>query len=126
MSLLKLQLFFEFNAKARERLYRKLAQLLKNGVSLDRSLMQIAMIEEKRGHRATAAVLKRWRNAIENGMNFGQCIAPFVPAGESLLLESGSNSGRLQESFVLTPPNASRSSAASRPPSFPAVPIRLC
>jgi type II secretory pathway component PulF len=100
MSLLKLQLFFEFNAKARERLYRKLAQLLKNGVSLDRSLMQIAMIEEKRGHRATSAVLKRWRNAIENGMNFGQCIAPFVPAGESLLLESGSNSGRLQESFV--------------------------
>ena len=31
MSLLKLQLFFEFDAKARIRLYYKLAQLLKNG-----------------------------------------------------------------------------------------------
>jgi type II secretory pathway component PulF len=100
MSLLKLQLFFEFNAKARERLYRKLAQLLKNGVSLDRSLLQIALIEDKRGHRATAALLKRWRNSIENGMNFGQCVTPYVPAGESLLLETGSNSGRLQESFM--------------------------
>lgn len=100
MSFLKFQLLFEFNAKARERMYRKLAQLLKNGVSLDRSLMQIAQIEEKRGKAATAAVLKRWRTSIENGMNFGQCIAPYVPAGESLLLETGSNSGRLQESFI--------------------------
>lgn len=100
MNMLKLQLFFEFNAKARERLYRKLSQLLKNGVSLDRALEQISMIEEKRGHKATAAVLRRWRNAIENGTNFGQCVAPFVPSSESLLLETGGNSGRLQESFM--------------------------
>jgi type II secretory pathway component PulF len=100
MSLLKVQLWMEFNAKARERLYRKLAQLLKNGVSLDRSLDQIASIEEKRRHAATAKVLRRWRTSIENGVNFGQCIAPFVPSSEALLLETGSNSGRLQEAFV--------------------------
>lgn len=100
MSWLKLQLMFEFNAKARERLYRKLGQLLKNGVSLDRSLLQIATIEEKRGKQATALLLRRWRTSIENGVNFGQCVTAFVPAGESLLLETGSNSGRLQESFV--------------------------
>lgn len=100
MNFLSLQLFFEFNAKARERLYRKLSQLLKNGVSLDRSLEQLAMIEEKRRHTATAAVLRRWRTSIENGMNFGQCIAPFVPSSEALLLETGGNSGRLQESFM--------------------------
>lgn len=100
MSFLKLQLYFEFNAKARERLYRKLSQLLKNGVSLDRSLEQLAMIESKRRHNATAAVLRRWRTSIENGMNFGQCIAPFVPSSEALLLETGGNSGRLQEAFI--------------------------
>lgn len=100
MNLLKFQLMFEFNAKARERLYRKLSQLLKNGVSLDRALEQIAFIEHKRKHRATAAVLRRWRNAIDNGMNFGQCVSPFVPSSESLLLETGGNSGRLQESFL--------------------------
>jgi type II secretory pathway component PulF len=99
MFLLKLQLFFEFDAKARERLYRKLAQLLKNGVSLDRSLEQIAMIEEKRKRTATALVLRRWRNSIENGVNFGQCVSAYAPASESLLLETGSNSGRLQESL---------------------------
>lgn len=100
LDLLRLELLLEFNAKARERLYRKVAQLLKNGVSLDRSLLQIAMIEEKRKHRATAAVMRRWRTSIENGMNFGQCISPYVPPGESLLLETGSNSGRLQEAFM--------------------------
>lgn len=100
MSLLKLQLAMEFNAKAREKLYRKLSQLLKNGVSLDRSLEQIAVIEEKRGHRATAMMMRRWRSNIENGMNFGQCIGPFVPSSEALLLETGGNSGRLQESLI--------------------------
>ena len=100
MNLLKLQLFFEFNAKARQRLYYKLAQLLRNGVSLDRALEQISRIEEKRKHKATAAVLRRWRSSIENGVNFGQTIAPFVPPSESLLLETGGNSGRLQESFL--------------------------
>lgn len=110
MSLLKLQLYFEFNAKARERLYKKLSQLLKNGVSLDRALEQIAGIEEKRRHTATAAVMRRWRNSIENGMNFGQCISPFVPSSESLLLETGGNSGRLMESFL----NAAESVAQQR------------
>jgi type II secretory pathway component PulF len=110
MSLLKLSLWFEFNSKSRERLYRKLSQLLKNGVSLDRSLEQIAVIEEKRGHRATAAVMRRWRNAIQNGVNFGVCVAPYVPSSESLLLETGGNSGRLQEAFL----NASESVAQQR------------
>lgn len=110
MSFLKLQLFFEFNAKARERLYRKLSQLLKNGVSLDRSLEQLALIEAKRRHYATAAILRRWRTSIENGMNFGQCIAPFVPSSEALLLETGGNSGRLQEAFM----NASDSVSQQR------------
>jgi type II secretory pathway component PulF len=108
--LLKLQLALEFNAKARERLYRKLAQLLRNGVSLDRALEQIAYIESKRRHVGIAAVLRRWRSAIQNGQNFGQCVAPFVPNSESLLLESGGNSGRLIESFL----NAADAVAQSR------------
>ncbi len=110
MGLLKLQLAMEFNAKARERLYRKLAQLLKNGVSLDRALEQIAMIEGKRRHVGTAALLRRWRSSIQNGVNFGQCVAPFVPSSESLLLESGGNSGRLEESFM----NAAEAVAQAR------------
>lgn len=108
--LLKLQLALEFNTKARERLYRKLAQLLHNGVSLDRALEQIAYIESKRRHVGTAAVLRRWRSAIQNGQNFGQVVAPFVPNSEALLLESGGNSGRLEESFV----NAADAVAQSR------------
>ncbi len=110
MSMLKIQLFFEFSGKARERLYRKLAQLLKNGVSLDRALEQIAMIEEKRGNTGTSTLLRRWRNAIENGTNFGQAVAPFVPSSEALLLETGGNSGRLQDAFM----NAAESVAQQR------------
>lgn len=105
MSFLQFQLYFEFNAKARARLYNKLSQLLRNGVSLDRALEQIAIIEEKRGHSATATVMRRWRSSIENGINFGATISPYVPSSESLLLETGGNSGRLQEAFM----NASES-----------------
>lgn len=85
----------QFNAVVRERFYRKLAQLLKNGVSVDRALKQLSAIEQRRGRKTLARMMRRWQSDIENGQSFGLCLRAFVPATESLLLETGSQSGKL-------------------------------
>jgi type II secretory pathway component PulF len=90
---------FQFNAVNRERFYRKLAQLLKNGVSVDRALKQLGAVEQKRRHYTLAKMMRRWQNDIQNGQSFGLCIRPFVPPSESLLLETGSQSGKLYDAL---------------------------
>lgn len=96
----RLQISLQFDARTRERFYRKLAQLLRNGISIDRALEQMEMTEGKQKRKGLAKLVKRWRHSIENGVNFGTCIAPYVPSNESLLLESGGNFGRMQRALV--------------------------
>lgn len=104
--LFKLQLKMSLGAKKRERLYRKLAQLMHNGVSLDRSLAQLHYLESKgKRENVKAKVYRRWRNSLNNGVNFGACISPYVPPSEAMLIETGSESGFL-ESALLNAANA--------------------
>ncbi|HEY1096799.1 MAG TPA: type II secretion system F family protein [Alphaproteobacteria bacterium] len=95
-----LSISMQFDARVRERFYRKLAQLLRNGIPIDRSLEQMAMTEGKQKRKGLAKLIKRWRHSIENGVNFGTCIAPYVPSNESLLLESGGNYGKMQRALT--------------------------
>ncbi len=96
----RLTILFQFDIKTRMRFYRKLSQLLRNGVSLDAGLTQIAFLEKKRRRHGLADLILKWRNQVENGVNFGTCIGYYVPTGESMLLESGSDSGKLQDSLL--------------------------
>jgi type II secretory pathway component PulF len=41
----------------------------------------------------------RWRREMANGRNFGMCLAPYVPSSESMLIETGANSGRLLDAL---------------------------
>lgn len=88
-----------FNAKEREKLYRKLIQLLGNGVSLERALSQIQLIQKKRGSSLLAKTINEWRRNLENGQNFGACLAPYIPVGEAMLIETGADSGKLERSI---------------------------
>lgn len=93
--LFELSVKFEFGSDQRYKFYVKLAQLLENGVTLDTALGQIEAIA-KRGRSSVLPVLyRRWRNSIANGVNFGQCLAPFIPSSEAILIETGANSGKL-------------------------------
>lgn len=96
----RFQIAMQFDSRTRERFYRKLAQLLRNGISIDRALEQMEMTENKQKRKGLGKLIKRWRHSIENGVNFGTCIAPYVPSNESLLLESGGNFGRMQRSLT--------------------------
>lgn len=92
----KLSIKMEFNGENRQRFYIKLLQLLENGVSLDTALSQIQRIAATRQPRGALTKLYRiWRNDVAEGMNFGQCLAPYVPSSEAILLETGANSGKL-------------------------------
>lgn len=86
---------FEFNAKERLRFYSKMSQLLENGVSLDVALSQLQNIAKKNKGSVLAQLYGRWRNSVANGMNFGKCMAPYIPGSEAILIETGSDSGRL-------------------------------
>ena len=86
---------FEFSVSERLRFYEKLRQLLQNGVNLDMALSQIQKIAVRKKGSVLPKLYSRWRHSISNGMNFGQCLAPYVPSSEAILLETGANSGKL-------------------------------
>lgn len=94
--LFNLSVKFEFNGDERQRFYIKLTQLLENGVSLDVALQQVQKIVARNKPRSVLAKLYlQWRNEIAEGKNFGQCLSPYVPSSEAILLETGANSGKL-------------------------------
>ncbi|MCB1538710.1 MAG: type II secretion system F family protein [Rhodospirillales bacterium] len=95
----QLSIKFEFNGAQRMRFYTKLVQLLENGVSLDTALGQIQSISARKRNSALPKLYKKWRNDVAEGINFGQCLAPYVPSSESILLETGANSGKLIRSL---------------------------
>lgn len=89
---------FEFNGDQRQRFYVKLTQLLENGVSLDTALAQVEKISARRS-KTLPRLYRMWRNDVAEGINFGQCLAPYVPSSEAILLETGANSGKLVKSL---------------------------
>lgn len=93
--LFDLSVKFEFGAGTRYRFYMKLSQLLGNGVPLDTALKQLEAIAARGRSSVLPLLYKRWRRNIANGMNFGQCLAPFIPSSEAILIETGANSGKL-------------------------------
>lgn len=90
---------FEFNPKNRARFYIKLSQLLENGVQLDIALKQLQSMSTKTKGSILPVLYGRWRRSVANGMNFGLCIAPYVPSSEAILLETGSGSGNLVDAL---------------------------
>lgn len=95
----KLSVKMEFNGVQRQRFYIKLLQLLDNGVSLDTALAQIQRIASRKPRSTLNRLYKQWRIDVAEGMNFGQCLSPYVPSSEAILLETGANSGKLAKSL---------------------------
>lgn len=90
---------FQFSGKRRHKFYKKLSQLLANGVNLDRALYQIETVERRQRNKSMVMAITEWRRNMENGLNFGVCIGPYVPVGEAMLIEAGSDSGKLERSL---------------------------
>lgn len=97
--LFDLSVKFEFGPDQRLRFYRKLGQLLGNGVTLDTALGQIEQISSRNKTSIMPALYRRWRMAIANGMNLGHVLSPYIPSSEAILLETGANSGKLVDAL---------------------------
>jgi type II secretory pathway component PulF len=100
--LFKLAVKFEFGSDQRYKFYMKLVQLLGNGVSLDNAIKQIENLSRGGSTSIMPSLYRRWYNNIINGQNFGECMAPYVPSSEAILLETGANSGKLVEALQNT------------------------
>ncbi len=97
--LYKLSVKFEFNGEERNRLYVKLGQLMDNGVPLDVALGQVQRIAERKRGSALGPFYKSIRFDVSNGKNFGNVMAKYVPSAEAILLETGSQSGKLSRAL---------------------------
>tara|TARA_Y100001001_G_scaffold129711_1_gene128873 strand:- start:1364 stop:2428 length:1065 start_codon:yes stop_codon:yes gene_type:complete len=93
--LFDLSVAFEFNASERLRFYNKLSQLLENGVSLDMAVQQLERLAAKKRGSILPQLYARWRRSVANGINFGKCLAPYIPNSEAILIETGADSGYL-------------------------------
>jgi len=86
----------QFGARERQRVYRKLATFLRNGVPLNESLRIMyfhASDDGKKANNPTAQILLEWRRAVSNGSSFGKAVAGWVPEGDRILLDAGEQSG---------------------------------
>ncbi len=90
---------FEFGADKRFKFYKKLAQLLGNGVPLSTAMRQIEKIAARKGSGVMPSLYRKWIRNTENGVNFGECLSHYIPSSEAILLETGANSGRLVEAL---------------------------
>lgn len=89
-------------AKARLRLYRKLAGLLSNGVSLQQALDIIYEQASRGGKKKSdpvAIAVDHWRRSYKEGKSFGVALDGWAPVSERMLVEAGEAGSRLDEAL---------------------------
>jgi len=89
-------------AKGRLRLYRKLAGLLSNGVSLQQALDVIYDQASRAGKNkgdTVAVAVDHWRRAYREGKPFGVALEGWAPVSERMLVEAGEAGSRLDEAL---------------------------
>ncbi|MEM6904168.1 MAG: type II secretion system F family protein, partial [Pseudomonadota bacterium] len=94
---------FQVSSKVRLRLYKKIAGLLSNGVSLQAALDVLWDQAAKGGKRKgdpVAVAIDSWRQAYRNGRPFGQALEGWAPLGERMLVEAGESGSRLDEALL--------------------------
>ena len=94
---------FSVNTKARLRLYKKIAGLLSNGVSLQAALDVLWDQASKGGKKKgdpIAIAIDSWRSSYRNGKPFGQALEGWAPLGERMLVEAGETGSRVDEALL--------------------------
>jgi type II secretory pathway component PulF len=89
----------QLNAKARIRLYRKIATLLTNGLPLLKVLEELharASSDGKKPNEPLAIVLADWRRAVQNGGMLSEAMRGWVPADEQMIIMAGEQAGRVE------------------------------
>lgn len=88
---------FQFGAKSRMRIYRKLVRFLENSMPLSQALdviYQHASDEGRKPKNAEAVVIDHWRRGIRNGKGLGVVIEGWVPDSDRIVIEGGDGHGK--------------------------------
>lgn len=94
---------FSNDVDARRRLWIKLSKLLSNGVAILDALKSIHDRRVKSGNNDGVTVaIGEWMTKIRNGYRLGQAIEGWVPKDEQMLIFAGDQSGRLDQSLMMT------------------------
>jgi type II secretory pathway component PulF len=89
---------FQFTAKKRNRLYRKLNRFLNNGVPMTKALDVLwshASDDGRKPKESQAVIIDHWRRQVAEGRKLGQAIKGWVPDSDRLVIEGGEAAGNL-------------------------------
>lgn len=88
---------WNFTPQTRQRVYRKLASLLENGVRLSNA---VDMLRQQTAQNVTSpryVVFTEIWDTLRSGEGLAEGLRQFVPPGELMLIEAGERAGRLPE-----------------------------
>ena len=89
-----------FNAKTRDRIYLKIQQLVKNGMTpIDAIQTIISQQEDRKGQQPLVSLLKRWHEKLLNGQKFASAIEDDVSASDRTLISAGEESGKIENAI---------------------------
>lgn len=100
-----LEIFFaklSMGGRQRQRIYRKIAGLISNGVSLQAALDVLWDQASRGGTKPSdprAIAIDIWRRSYRDGKPFGHALEGWAPLGERMLIESGESGSRLDEAL---------------------------
>ncbi|CAH1688583.1 Type II secretion system protein F [Hyphomicrobiales bacterium] len=93
---------FQFGGKDRLRIYRKLARLQRNRVTMTESLKTMWRHESNEGKKPkkpAAIALDAWRRRVENGKSIGDAMEGWVPESDRTIIRAGEKAGSLPEAL---------------------------
>lgn len=95
---------FRIDAKARKRLWSKLAKLITNGVPILDAIGTIhaRRVESGNAKHPMTLALADWKEKIKNGRRISQAIDGWVDRDEQMLIAAGEQSGKLDEALIST------------------------
>jgi type II secretory pathway component PulF len=88
---------FKSDAKTRQRLWKKLSKLLRDGIPIIAGLKEIRAL--KKPSAPISVAIEDWIRGMNNGRKLSDVIQPWVNAEESMLIVAGEQSGTLDEAL---------------------------
>lgn len=104
MNLQRIQVALAFGPKSRSEFYEILANFIADGMPAHSAIGELHRqfaIEKNPIVHVTEAVMRAMAGQSGKSLTPGQALAPFVPAVEAMAIDSGADSGKLADGFLM-------------------------
>jgi len=90
----------QFSTVVRMKLYRKIASFIRQGSPLFDMLLKLeSKYESSKKGDVRAAIIRYWIKDMNNGKDFSEAIAYWVPPAEQMLIAAGEKSGAMEDAI---------------------------